>query len=239
MRRFAAGTISYTYSDRLKAISEVPGQPVWVAANSLYRADRIRPASSDRPRTDIVYVGRFERAKKVELLIEGYAIFAATCPEARLVLAGDGGQLPALRGKVRDLGLGERVVFAGWISDYKALKEVYSTAVCSASPGFAGLGLTQSLGFGVPCVVADSEPHSPEIELATEDSVIWFESNDAADLGRALALAWRDRGELPREDLSADIAERYSAEAMARGLSGALRNTDPESASTERAPRER
>ena len=66
---------------------------------------------------------------------------------------------------VEELGIGDKVNFAGWIDNPDSLRQFYSKAFCSASPAFAGLGLTQSLGFGVPMVVADDEPHSPEIEL--------------------------------------------------------------------------
>jgi glycosyltransferase involved in cell wall biosynthesis len=223
MRRVADGTVTYTYSSRRDAMADLPGQPVWVAANSLYPAREITPAESSG-RDSVLYVGRFATPKKVELLVRGFAQFSTAQPHVRLVLVGGGEREAAIRELVDELGISARVDMPGWEEGDALLRPRYSRAFCTVSPGFAGLGLTQSLGYGVPCAVARDERHSPEIELADTGAVHWFESDSAAALSNALTDLWRDRQDLPLTEVSAQVRTLYSAEAMADGLTAALRD---------------
>ena len=223
MRRLADGTISYTYRDRAKALADLPTEPVWVAPNSLYPLDlMVPPATPGLQRNSVLYVGRFEPAKKVDLLVRGFAIAAASLPELRLTLVGGGSEQAKLKDLVNQLGIEEKVNFAGWIDEPEALKSHYSTAIATTSTGFAGLGLTQSLGFGVPMIVARDENHSPEIELADSGGVTWFESDSAEALAESIREAWHKREQLPNASISEFTKKRYSAEAMADGLRTAL-----------------
>src|SRR5690349_694864 len=72
MRRFADGVISYTWTDAKLVRNEDPGADVWVASNGLYRAADLGwdPATT---RTDVIYVGRLEPAKKPDLLVRAFA----------------------------------------------------------------------------------------------------------------------------------------------------------------------
>lgn len=223
MRRLADGTISYTYRDRSKALADLPMEPVWVAPNSLYPRDlMVPPATPGLQRNSVLYVGRFEPAKKVDLLVRGFALAAASIPELRLTLVGGGSERSKLEDLVNRLGIEEKVNFAGWIDEPEALKSHYSTAIATTSTGFAGLGLTQSLGFGVPMIVAKDEQHSPEIELADSGGVAWFESDSADALAESIREAWHKREQLPNVSISEFTKRRYSAEAMADGLRTAL-----------------
>lgn len=223
MRKLASGTISYTYGDRDKALMDLPGSPVWVAPNSLYRSADMTPGGNgSAARNEIIYVGRFAPAKKVDLLVRGFAHAARENPEIQLRLVGGGEDEGKLRKLASDLSIADRVKFDGWVDGADALRNAYTSAFCSASPGFAGLGLTQSLGFGVPMLVADNEHHSPEIELAESGGVHWFSSNSPESLADAILHAWPERFSLPDEELSGYTRSRYSAEAMAAGLASAL-----------------
>jgi glycosyltransferase involved in cell wall biosynthesis len=204
----------------------MPDKPVWVAPNALYSRRSIGPAGdSGAVRNDVLYVGRFEPAKKVALLIEGFSIFARKFPDARLVLVGDGSQLDALRTARARMDDPNSVLFAGWIDHVSDLSNWYATAFCTVSPGFAGLGLTQSLGFGIPMVIADDEPHSPEIELAVGERTNWFVRDSPESLAMAIEEFWNSRDSIPRSDFSDVVRETYSAEAMADGLLAALRGS--------------
>lgn len=226
MRRLASGTISYTYQDAEKARADLPGKLVWVAPNSLYRAEVIQPASSSSSseRNELTYVGRFAPAKKVDLLVRAFAKAAASSPEMRLRLIGGGATEPELRQLAQDLGVSDRVDFSGWIDELEALRPYYESSFCTASPGFAGLGLTQSLGFGVPMIVADDEPHSPEIELAAVGGVEFFASDSTEAMAAGILRMWEKKRSVPLSDISEYVRARYSAEAMAGGLEFALIN---------------
>lgn len=223
MRKMANGTITYTYSNLELATREAPGQPVWVAPNSIYLEEDIHPNHSmDQSRPYLIYVGRFSPPKKVDLLVHAFALACDEIPDMKLMLVGAGSEESAIRTTVKHLGIENSVEFAGWIEHADDLRSLYGQSFASASPGFAGLGLTQSLGFGIPMVVASHEPHSPEIELACTGAVEWFESNDAIDMSQAILRLWARRRSLPDMKTSKHIREMYSAERMARGLADAL-----------------
>lgn len=228
MRRVADGTISYTYTDREKARMDLPKQEVFVAPNALYRREDIKiaelPEALDRDR--FIYVGRLEPSKKPALLLEALAIIAERNSEIRLTIVGSGLEEGSLRNQCRELGLTNRIDFQGWLDDANELRKLYARSFASVSPGFAGLGLTQSLGFGVPMVVADVEPHSPEIELAATGGVSFFNSNDPASLASALIAAYEGRREVPQVHLSDYVKHHYSAEAMSAGLIDALEHSE-------------
>lgn len=226
MRRLASGTITYTYSDQEAAVKELPGKPVWSATNALYRAKDIQPVGrpEDESRTEVLYVGRFEAAKKVPLLLESFALALQKRPQLRLRLVGGGSHEQRLRNRAKELGIINSVVFEGWVNDVDKLKSYYERAICAVSPGFAGLGLTQSLGFGVRMVVSKDEPHAPEIELADRGGVIWVETDQATSMSEGLLTAWNSRFELPLSKTSQYVQDHYSAESMAQGLCDALQD---------------
>src|SRR5690606_25341250 len=124
MRRLAHGTVSYTVADAADARADLPGSPVWVATNALYRRDDIRVPAGDEvgERDHLVFVGRFVRAKKVDLLVRAFAVARQARPGMRLTLVGDGELRPELERFVREQGLQDAVTFAGWVDDVDALR---------------------------------------------------------------------------------------------------------------------
>jgi len=61
----------------------------------------------------LVTVGRLEPVKNQALMIEAFAIFSKTHPDYRLVIYGDGPQHETLEEKSQQLGIKDKVLFAG------------------------------------------------------------------------------------------------------------------------------
>lgn len=224
MRRMASGTILYGYDSVVPARLSLPRQPVWVAPNSLYKAELLGATNANQQRNRILYVGRLESAKKVHLLVEAFAQSIALRASGKLTIVGAGSSSSNLKDLCEDLGVNAE--FLGEVSDPERLRYLYSESLCSVSPGYVGLSLTQSLGFGVPMLVSRNEPHAPEIELHRFGGVTFFDSDSSLSLSRELELRVRqsfDHG--AAKQLSEKIRSAYSAEAMADGLSEALRGT--------------
>ncbi len=249
LRRMGSGTILYGYGTVAAALEDLPDSPVWVAPNALYPREILQaaddraadPQASDHSSTDgrsattgvgrsmrerLTYVGRLTGAKKVELLVRGHAASQASRAGSRLTIVGDGDQRQQLEDVADRSGCRDSVEFLGWITDVDALRKIYADSFTAASPGYAGLSLTQSLGFGVPVLVAKDEPHSPEIELDRFGGVEYFESDNVDALAAAIDVAWSRRGEIDPGSLSRDVIALYSAEAMAAGIVDAL-NEEP------------
>jgi glycosyltransferase involved in cell wall biosynthesis len=227
MRRLADGTVLYGYDSVLPAKHELPNQDVWVAPNSLYPARDLGRDPENAVRDTVVYVGRLVEDKKVDLLIRAFSMVDAD--NLRLVIAGAGEQREELERLTAELGYKGRVTFLGTVTGKSDLKELYSRALCAVSPGYAGLSLTQSLGFGVPILVADDEPHAPEIELERFGAVIRFAENSVQALAGAIRTMERNPFEPAMGTaLADDVSRYYSAETMAAGLFDALHNNPVE-----------
>jgi glycosyltransferase involved in cell wall biosynthesis len=195
---------------------------IFVAPNAVYRASDMHP-SVDTPLTAIdsfVFVGRLVREKKPDALLQAFRGVQAFMPEGvRLVFVGDGPMRQALELDAAELG--SAVEFRGHVGSHAALKGIYSRAIASVSPGYAGLSLTQSLGFGVPMIISRNEPHAPEIVAAEEGwNSIYFDADVPGDLERALQRMVADRDQWASRRVA--IADRcrslFSAESMADGF---------------------
>ena len=69
---------------------------------------------------DTVVVGiaaRLNPVKDISTLIRGFAKAHASCPNLRLLIAGDGEERSLLENLTRELGVTQDVAFAGWLSD--------------------------------------------------------------------------------------------------------------------------
>jgi glycosyltransferase involved in cell wall biosynthesis len=221
MRRRANGCILYSHAEANTLARVSPDEHVWVAPNSLYRRADIGVDQS-LIRNRILYVGRLDPDKKPTLLLEAFALLAAKDSLVELCFVGEGSSVADLKSRASELRLADRVTFYGELSDPAELRPLYATARCSVSPGYCGLSLTQSLGFGVPMVVARDEPHAPEIELARLGFAVFFEANSHVSLAAALAHSSLDRTHEERQALVSYIRSHYSAEAMACGFIDAL-----------------
>lgn len=61
-------------------------------------------------------------------LVEGFAQLSASHPKLKLVLIGDGSEMPHLRRKVAGLGLENRVLLTGWLPEISELAEALRAA---------------------------------------------------------------------------------------------------------------
>ena len=239
MRRLADAVIVYTDREAWDLRARRPKLDVTAAPNALYRMDEMVPADTGHP-TDFLYVGRLNSSKKPGLLLEAFHLASPSMPEdVRLVFIGAGPLRNDLAERVAALGLESRVLLLGHVSDVAELRQAYSSAIASVSPGYVGLSLIQSLGNGVPMLIARDEPHAPEIEAIVEGENGWFFDSDSSEALASLLAAitaqrtsWTSR--------RAQIAERaratYSVERMVDAFVAALRLVDHEVTSRDPAP---
>ena len=72
-----------------------------------------RPLSADPPR--VLCIGRLIREKGFDVALDAFARVRDGFPNAKLTIAGEGLERPALERQAEALGLGESVAFAGWV----------------------------------------------------------------------------------------------------------------------------
>ncbi|MGI8707384.1 MAG: glycosyltransferase [Actinomycetota bacterium] len=228
LRRIAHAVIVYSEREALALAERQPEISVVAAPNALYRRADIRTPSTDPESVDgFICVGRLVEGKRPMLLLEA---FSRLTPDADghpvLHLVGEGPLEPLLRSRAEELGLDvSRVAFHGQLSEREELRELYARAVASVSPGYVGLALIQSLSFGIPQIVADCEPHSPEIAAADlgRNSVM-FQAGSVEDLARRLRELWSERTQwvAARHTIAEECASSYSVDVMAERMRDAL-----------------
>ncbi len=133
---------------------------------------------------------RLNPVKDVATLIRGFAIAHKSCPQLRLLIAGDGEERAMLEGLARELGVEREVCFAGWISDtdsfYHAIDINTLTSLSETFP----YALTEGARAGLPTVAS----RVGGVPYLIEDGVtgLLFEAGDAEGLARQLVALGQD-----------------------------------------------
>ena len=152
----------------------------------------------------VLYVGRISKEKRVDRLVEEFALAAREVPGARLVLAGDGDQAHAVHARARALGVDDAVTALPGL-DGEALGAWYSAAdvLTSASRSETGpLIVVEAMACGTPSVAYDAPGFEDRIDEGVNGLLVPCERGA---LGAGLARVLND-GEL-RERLAAGAAE--------------------------------
>jgi len=160
----------------------------------------------------ILFVGRLLALKGVDHLIRAMPRVTAACPEARLVIVGDGEERSHLMALVRDLELVERTVFAGErqhedVIRYMRAADLFVLPSLIESFGIVlleamscGLPVVASNVMGIPSLIGDGEngclvPPGDEAALARSITRILSAPDDraafaVANVRKAMAYAW-------------------------------------------------
>lgn len=110
-------------------------------------------------RSTVMLLGRMdhsERMKGFDEIIQAMPALLAARPETKLLLAGDGGDMPRLQQLVQDMGLADDVAFTGFVpeqekADYYRLADAY--VMPSRQEGFGFVHL-EAMACGVPSVAS-------------------------------------------------------------------------------------
>ena len=160
-------------------------------------------------------------------LVDAIALLRPRLPETRLVIAGEGELRPALERRVRERGLTDRVVFAGFRRDLDRLLPAFSVFCLSSHLEGLGTSLLDAMAFALP-VVATAAGGIPE---AVEDGVTGciVPARDPAALAGALASVLED--EERRRALGAAgrrrFLERFTADHMVEDTLRVLQEPPP------------
>ena len=133
---------------------------------------------------------RLNPVKDIATLVRGFALAHETCPNLRLLIAGDGEQMDMLKNLARELGLEEHVCFAGWVSDtdsfYNALDVNTLTSLSETFP----YSLTEGARAGLPTVASRVGGVPYLIEHGVHGFL--FEAGDAKALAHHLTALAQD-----------------------------------------------
>lgn len=133
---------------------------------------------------------RLNTMKGVEYFIDAAARVAATFPEARFLIVGDGAKREELEARAHRLGLEQRVTFTGFRTDVpELLREAAISVLPSLSEGLSN-SLLEAMASGVP-VIAASVGGNPEI-IEHDVSGLLVPARDSTALAAAISSLLHD-----------------------------------------------
>jgi glycosyltransferase involved in cell wall biosynthesis len=140
----------------------------------------------------VLMVGRLVTVKRLDRLIEGFAVAREFHPDLRLVLVGEGPERIALERLAADIGLDDSVIFAG----HREGRELYawfsiaSVFVLTSELETWGAVVNEALVAGVPVVCSDRAGARVLIENGCNGCVI--DANDIQKIGAEIVV-WTTR----------------------------------------------
>ena len=120
-------------------------------------AQMYTPSFEPRTENRILFVGRVTGEKQIDVLIRAFATLDPAL-DAKLEIVGGGDQKRNLETLAAQLGLGDRVIFTGYVSD-EDLRETYTRATVLAMPSIAELQsivTMEAMASALPIVAANA-----------------------------------------------------------------------------------
>jgi glycogen(starch) synthase len=144
------------------------------------------PPPVDAPR--LLCLGRLAIQKGFDLAIMALASITDRFPDARLIIAGDGPERPALERQVAELGLWDAVDFMGWVSPDKVLALINTSTMVIMPSRWEGLPsvVLQAAMMARP-VVATRVSGLSEVVVHQHTGLL-VEPEDGSGLAEAIAL---------------------------------------------------
>jgi glycosyltransferase involved in cell wall biosynthesis len=228
-----AAAIHYTAADEMRlAAPFVQGAPGFVVPNGLELADyaalpprgsfrRRHPGLGDAP--IVLFLGRLNFKKGLDLLADAFGRLGPRAGEARLVIAGpDGGYRRETEAFVDRAGIRDRTIFTGLVQGADKLAVLADSdffVLPSYSENF-GIAVVEAMACGLPVVISDQVNIWREIEGDGAGLVTPCEAGAVADaIARLLAdpELRRRMGAAGR----ASVAQRYSWDKVGEQLEAA------------------
>lgn len=222
MIRVAATVVATTEQEKRLLITDFDIRParILVSPNGIAAGARqARPLRAPSKGRSILFVGRLTAIKAPDLLLEAFAAVAAAMPDVTLVIAGpDLGMRPQLEARTMELGLQDRVNFAGFVDEAERsslLSKASLLVVPSHSEVMSMVALEAGV-MGVPVLLTDQCGFN-EVATINGGRVVPV---DIAALSEAMQEMMTDNDalEISGRKLRAFVLQRYDWPNVARDL---------------------
>jgi glycosyltransferase involved in cell wall biosynthesis len=137
----------------------------------------------------LTFVGRLVPIKRVDVLLRAFAYARGEGAPVRLAVVGDGALRPELEQLAADLGVAERVWFAGYRADMVSVATSSDIAVLSSDNEGTPVSLIEAAAAGTPAV-ATRVGGVPDV--VTDETGLLAPAGDFEGLGRAIAALAAD-----------------------------------------------
>ena len=184
MMKGSKSLIAYNDDEREKLLKYgIDLKKTFVANNTIH----VPNASHDKitEKTSLIYVGRLQKRKKIDLLLEAFSRLNSPIREnIKIEIVGDGVIKEGLIQLSKKLNIDKSVIFHGKITDHNKLKKIFSRSYAYVSPDAIGLGLQHSFAYGVPVITSKNGYKGAEyVHLVDEKNcILWCEKEKTLDI---------------------------------------------------------
>jgi glycosyltransferase involved in cell wall biosynthesis len=173
------------------------------------QSDRL-PESIDFNKNWIVSMGRLTQQKGFDLLLQAFQKIASRYPDWQLLIMGQGELRAELETLKNDLGLLDKAIFTGALSNpFAVLKQAKFFVMASRNEGFP-MAHGEALACGLPVIATDC-PSGPREMIRHEIDGILVPNQDVSALASAMEILMSD--EQKRQRLAAqapEVIQRFS-----------------------------
>ena len=177
-----------------------------------------QPPLEERPPA-ILFLGRLDPKKGLDLLLRAFARVHASVPDARLTIAGsgDGEYVADLRALAHRLGIAAAVEWPGFLEG-AAKQKAFDTAMLFVLPSHSenfGVAPVEAMAAGLPVILTPTVGVAPDVERCEAGIIV---PPEPTDLGAAIERLLRNPAEARAMGGRARrlAEERFSAPAAAR-----------------------
>jgi len=200
----------------------IPEERVFTACNAVaprpaHPAPK-RKSSSTAGELNLLFVGRLQERKRVDLLLDACSQLPDTM-QPELWIVGDGPELLSLKEKAQKTY--PRAVFFGALQG-KELEEKFILADLFVLPGTGGLAVQQAMSFALPVIVAEAD--GTQADLVREENGWRIPPGDLNELIKTLTQALRDISQLRAMGLESYriVAKEINLENMVASFKNAI-----------------
>jgi len=165
----------------------------------------------------IFYVGRVQYEKGVHTLVDAAPRVLAEFPLAKFVIAGRGSELERLRRRAWELGVGPKVLFAGFISDddRDRLFHVASAAVFPSLYEPFGIVALEAMAARCPVIVSEVGGLKEVVRHGETGITVYPDNPESLAWGILHTLMWPDWAEARAAAAYRMVREEYNWDRIA------------------------
>ncbi len=184
---------------------------------------RPAPSPGRAPEPTFLYLGRLQRYKRVDLIVQAFARVRHEEPSARLIVAGRGDQEAPLRRLAAELGVEDGVSFSGFVTEEEKrelFRQAWANVFVSPKEGW-GITNLEAAACGTATIASDA-PGLRESVIDQRTGLL-VPHGDVQALAEAMLRLARDRGTTEALgaaalDFAADFTWERAAELTAEHL---------------------
>jgi glycosyltransferase involved in cell wall biosynthesis len=196
--RFADGVI--TVNEPIRRIFEkraIPGRHIEVVMNTVDGSSLSATEKSDHSGFNCVYHGTVTELYGLETAIRGFSLASPYARDMRFHIFGNGVEARSLKTLARDLGVGSKVIFHGFLPHQQMLKWLWEMdlgILALRKDVFLNLSFSNKLAeyiyFKIPVVTSDLDSTKYYFD---ESQILYYESGNVQDLSSKILFAYRNR----------------------------------------------